>query len=54
MKAEKTIVCRISESNKGKLKAIEEEQEEWIQKNHLNLSHFVQDKLDERIENEEG
>lgn len=29
---------------------IKEEQEEWIQDHHLNLSRFVQDKLDELIE----
>jgi hypothetical protein len=27
--------------------SIKKKQEEWIQKNHLNLSRFVQDKLDE-------
>ncbi len=26
------------------------DQEEWIQENYLNLSRFVQDKLDEHIE----
>jgi hypothetical protein len=29
---------------------IREDQEEWVQENHLNLSRFVQDKLDELIE----
>jgi hypothetical protein len=29
---------------------IREDQEEWIQENHLNLSRFVQDKLDELME----
>jgi hypothetical protein len=29
---------------------VREDQEEWIQENHLNLSRFVQDKLDELIE----
>lgn len=29
---------------------IREDQEEWIRKNHLNLSRFVQDKLDELME----
>ncbi|WP_255767596.1 hypothetical protein [Haladaptatus halobius] len=30
--------------------SIRDDQEEWIQNNHLNLSRFVQDKLDELIE----
>jgi post-segregation antitoxin (ccd killing protein) len=29
---------------------IRDDQEEWIQDNHLNLSRFVQDALDEMIE----
>ncbi|WP_256388578.1 hypothetical protein [Haladaptatus sp. W1] len=29
---------------------IRDDQEEWVQDNHLNLSRFVQDKLDELIE----
>ena len=29
---------------------IREDQEEWIQENHLNLSSFVQEQLDELIE----
>jgi post-segregation antitoxin (ccd killing protein) len=29
---------------------IRDDQEEWIQNNHLNLSRFVQDALDELIE----
>ena len=29
---------------------VRDDQEEWIQENHLNLSRFVQDKLDELIE----
>ncbi len=32
---------------------IKEEQEEWVQENHLNLSSFVQEKLDEFIEKRE-
>ncbi len=28
---------------------VRDDQEEWIQENHLNLSRFVQDKLDELI-----
>lgn len=35
---------------KRKTISIREEQEEWIQENHLNLSSFVQEKLDELIE----
>lgn len=31
---------------------ITEEQEEWIQDHYLNLSRFVQDKLDELMEDE--
>ncbi|WP_256548198.1 hypothetical protein [Natronosalvus rutilus] len=30
--------------------SIRDDQEEWIQKNHLSLSSFVQEKLDELIE----
>lgn len=30
--------------------SIRDDQEEWIQENHLNLSSFVQEKLDELIE----
>ncbi|WP_458190487.1 hypothetical protein [Haladaptatus sp. NG-WS-4] len=30
--------------------SIRDDQEEWIQDNHLNLSSFVQAKLDEHIE----
>ena len=33
---------------------IREDQEEWIQNNHLNLSSFVQEKLDELIEERES
>jgi hypothetical protein len=33
---------------------IREDQEEWIQDNHLNLSSFVQEKLDELIEQRES
>jgi hypothetical protein len=29
---------------------IRDDQEEWVQDNHLNLSRFVQDKLDDLIE----
>ncbi|WP_458206547.1 hypothetical protein [Haladaptatus sp. NG-SE-30] len=32
---------------------IRDDQEEWVQDNHLNLSRFVQDKLDELIEERE-
>jgi len=35
---------------KRKTITIREDQEEWIQDNHLNLSSFVQEKLDELIE----
>ena len=30
--------------------SIREDQKEWIEENHLNLSRFVQDKLDEAID----
>ncbi|WP_255679381.1 hypothetical protein [Haladaptatus salinisoli] len=30
--------------------SIREDQAEWIQENYINLSRFVQDKLDEHIE----
>ncbi|ESS10376.1 MAG: hypothetical protein A07HR60_02391 [uncultured archaeon A07HR60] len=35
---------------KKKTITIQEDQEEWIQDNHLNLSSFVQAKLDEHIQ----
>ena len=33
--------------------SIRDDQEEWIQDNHLNLSSFVQEKLDELVEERE-
>jgi uncharacterized protein YqfB (UPF0267 family) len=30
--------------------SIRDDQEEWVQENHLSLSSFVQEKLDELIE----
>jgi hypothetical protein len=33
--------------------SIRDDQEAWIQDNYLNLSRFVQDKLDEHIEENE-
>ncbi len=33
--------------------SIRDDQEEWIQENHLNLSSFVQAKLDELIEEQD-
>jgi hypothetical protein len=35
---------------KRKTITIREDQEEWIQENHLNLSSFVQEQLDKLIE----
>ena len=35
---------------KRKTITIREDQEEWIQDNHLNLSSFIQEQLDELIE----
>ncbi|ERH11009.1 MAG: hypothetical protein J07HX64_02788 [halophilic archaeon J07HX64] len=35
---------------KRKTITIREDQEEWVQDNHLNLSSFIQEKLDELIE----
>jgi hypothetical protein len=32
---------------------IREDQAEWVEENHLNLSSFVQEKLDELIEQRE-
>jgi hypothetical protein len=29
---------------------IRDDQEEWLEENHLNLSAFVRDRLDEKIE----
>ena len=34
--------------------SIRDDQEEWIQANHLNLSSFVQEKLDELIKERES
>ena len=34
--------------------SIRDDQEEWIQDNHLNLSSFVQEKLDELIRERES
>ena len=34
--------------------SIRDDQEEWVQNNHLNLSSFVQEKLDELIEERES
>jgi len=39
---------------KRKTITIREDQEEWIQDNHLNLSSFVQEKLDDLIEQREA
>jgi hypothetical protein len=39
---------------KRKTITIREDQEEWIQDNHLNLSSFIQEKLDELIEQREA
>ena len=39
---------------KRKTITIREDQEEWIQENHLNLSSFVQEQLDELIEQRES
>ena len=39
---------------KRKTITIREDQEEWIQDNHLNLSSFVQEKLDELIKERES
>ena len=33
---------------------IREDQSEWVEENHLNLSSFVQEKLDELIEQRES
>ncbi len=34
--------------------SIRDDQEEWIQDNHLDISSFVQEKLDELIEERES
>ena len=38
---------------KRKTITIKEDQEEWVQENHLNLSSFVQEQLDKFIEERE-
>jgi len=45
------IICIVSMIKKTI--TIREEQEKWIQNNHLNLSRFVQDKLDDVMEERE-
>jgi len=52
---QKVLLCIrcISYVAKQKSITIRDDQEEWVQENHLNLSKFVQDKLDELIEERE-
>jgi len=33
---------------------IRDDQREWVEKNHINLSRFVQAKIDEEMRKEEG
>jgi hypothetical protein len=47
----KCVICGVATR---KNISIRDDQEEWIQENHLNLSSFVQEKLDELIEEREN
>lgn len=44
----------ILDAMKRKNITIRGDQEKWIKKEHLNLSHFVQDKLDEEMKKREA
>jgi hypothetical protein len=44
------VVCITYDVATRKTISIRDDQEEWIQENHLSLSSFVQEKLDELIE----
>ena len=44
------VVCVLYGVTTRKNISIRDDQEEWIQENHLSLSSFVQEKLDELIE----
>ncbi len=52
-----TIIMRISTYNmhvvRRKNITIREDQAEWVEENHLNLSSFVREQLDELIEERE-
>ena len=39
---------------KQKTVTIREDQQEWIERNHLNLSSFIRERLDELIEEREN
>ncbi|ADD05878.1 uncharacterized protein Nmag_2315 [Natrialba magadii ATCC 43099] len=47
-------ILRIIHTVERKNITIREDQAEWVEENHLNLSSFVQEKLDELIEQREG
>lgn len=42
------IICIVSVMKRKNI-TIRDDQADWVSKNHLNLSRFVQDKLDEKI-----
>ena len=44
------VVCVLCGVATRKNISIREDQAEWVKENHLNLSSFVQEKLDELIE----
>ena len=44
------VTCMICITVKRKTITIREEQDEWIDDNHLNLSSFIREKLDEEME----
>ena len=46
-------ITRITHTVERKNITIREDQAEWVEENHLNLSSFVQEKLDELIEQRE-
>jgi hypothetical protein len=44
------VACIMCITVKRKTITIREEQDEWIDDNHLNLSSFIREKLDEEME----
>ncbi len=47
------VACIVCITVKRKTITIREDQDEWIEGQHLNLSSFVREKLDELIEERE-
>jgi len=47
------VSCIVCITVKRKTITIREDQDEWIEENHLNLSSFIREQLDELIEERE-